>query len=231
MTTAAPLPQHPAASPPTSTAEKRLVLVMQDEPTVTEVVGDYLRAAGYLVVVADGGTAGLELVRRLRPDLVVLDTSLPGIVVHRFREEVREIPGSLLLPLAGGAEDDPPRRFSPRELVSRVRQALPDEAAPATDVLAVGDLVLDRDARVVRKAGRDLELAEPEFDLLAFLMRHPGRTWRRDELARGVGEHDGTAAVLCTVRRLRELIEDDPSRPRRLVTVWGAGYRLEPGAG
>ncbi|WP_433870171.1 response regulator transcription factor [Saccharopolyspora sp. CA-218241] len=207
------------------------MLVVQDEPTVAEVISDYLRAAGYLVVVAADGGTGLELVSRLAPDLVVLDTSLPGLVLDRFHADLRADSGPLLLTLTGPAPDDAPRRFSPRELVARVRRVLLDDGVavePGNPVLVVGDLVANRDTRLVSKSGRELVLTDREFELLCFLMQHPGRTWRKDELARGAWEGEDTAAVLRTVRRLRELVEDDPSRPRRLVTVWGVGYRFEP---
>ncbi|MEY8039314.1 response regulator transcription factor [Saccharopolyspora cebuensis] len=207
------------------------MLVVQDEPTVAEVISAYLRAAGYLVVVAADGATGLELVRRLKPDLVVLDTALPGLVLDRFHAELCADAGPLLLTLTGPAPGDAPRRFSPRELVVRVRRALLDDgvaAEPGNPVLVDGDLVANRDTRLVSKCGRELVLTDREFELLCFLMQHPGRTWRRDELARGAWDREDTAAVLSTVRALRERIEQDPARPSRLVTVWGVGYRFDP---
>ena len=221
------------------------VLVVDDDRTVSDVVCRYLEHAGYQVDhVGDGATA-LAAVAAAPPQLVVLDLMLPVLdgleVCRRLRERPDGVPIVMLtargdeadriLGLQLGADDYLSKPFSPRELVLRVRSVLrraggePPGATP--EVLTDGGLTVETGPRVARLHGRELALTLREFDLLAHLMRHPARAFRRAELLERVwGWRFGDqSTVTVHVRRLREKIETDPADPRRIVTVWGVGYR------
>jgi len=227
------------------------VLVVDDDQTVADVVCRYLEHAGYEVShVGDGATA-LAAVARRPPHLVVLDLMLPVLdgleVCRRLRERPDGVPIVMLtargdeadriLGLQLGADDYLGKPFSPRELVLRVRSVLrrvggePSDVPP--EVLVDDGLEVRTGPRVARLHGRELTLTLREFDLLAHLMRHPARAFRRGELLERVwGWNFGDqSTVTVHVRRLREKIETDPANPRRIVTVWGVGYRYEPADG
>jgi DNA-binding response OmpR family regulator len=225
------------------------VLVVDDDATVSDVVRRYLQRAGYAVVLADDGPTALAAFRERRPDLVVLDLMLPGIdgleVCRRMRAVAASLPVVMLtalgteadrvLGLELGADDYVTKPFSPRELVLRVQSVLRRAGpGPVTSpaVLTDGALTVDTASRVATLEGRPLALTVREFDLLAFLMRNPGRAFRRADLLDAVwGWTIGDqSTVTVHIRRLREKIEDDPARPRRIATIWGVGYRYEPGA-
>ncbi|MET8580301.1 response regulator transcription factor [Streptomyces collinus] len=247
--------QQPYASPhagpepgPRPGARGR-VLVVDDDPTVAEVVAGYLDRAGYAVDRAADGPAALERAAAHRPDLVVLDLMLPGMdgleVCRRLREHgpvpvvmltARGDEEDRVLGLEVGADDYVTKPFSPRELVLRVdsvlRRARPaaprDRRGPYGPFGAAG-LSVDPDARRATKNGTELALTLREFDLLAFLLRHPGRAFAREELMREVWGWDfgDLSTVTVHVRRLRGKVEDDPARPRLIRTVWGVGYRFD----
>ena len=227
------------------------VLVVDDDATVREVVVDYLRAAGHEVREATDGAGALAAVRDERADLVVLDVMMPGLdgleVCRRLRV-TSDVPIVLLtanaqesdniLGLELGADDYVTKPFSPRELVLRVQSVLRRSASlaadPSTppelpDVAVDGDLVIDRRARRVHLAGGELSLTVREFDLLSWLVAHPGDALRRDDLMRDVWGWDfgDPSTVTVHVSRLRDKIEHDPAAPRRLVTVFGVGYRWD----
>lgn len=225
------------------------VLVVEDDPTVREVVVRYLEREGIVVTaVADGETA-LERARVRWPDLVVLDLMLPrldGFEVCRRMRETAPIPVIMLtargeeddrvLGLDLGADDYVSKPFSPRELTSRVKAVLRRaggafDAAPSTDCcISAGDLVIDVPARQASRGDDQLLLTAREFDLMVFLASRPRQVFRRDELLEQVWgyTYGDTATVTVHVRRLREKIESDPSQPLHLVTVWGVGYRWDP---
>jgi DNA-binding response OmpR family regulator len=222
------------------------VLVVDDDPTVSDVVRRYLERAGLAVTLAADGPAALRAFEAERPDLVVLDLMLPGIdgleVCRRLRARAEDVPivmltalgeeGDRVLGLQLGADDYVTKPFSPRELVLRVqsvlRRATRGPAAPP-ETLTDGDLEVDVARRVARLRGAELALTVREFDLLVFLMRNPGRAFRRAELLENVWgwTFGDQSTVTVHMRRLREKIEDDPASPRRIVTVWGVGYRYE----
>ncbi|WP_042387847.1 response regulator transcription factor [Streptacidiphilus melanogenes] len=231
----------------------RRILVVDDDPTVAEVVSGYLQRAGYAVDRAADGRAALDRAAALHPDLVVLDLMLPEIdgleVCRRLRAEPQShtVPIVMLtakgdehdriLGLELGADDYVTKPFSPRELVLRIQSVLrrsagAGSAAAAEDDApeAVGDLRVDRSARRAWRGTRELTLTLREFDLLAFLLAHPGTAFGREELMRRVWGWDfgDLSTVTVHVRRLREKIEDDPAAPRLITTVWGVGYRFDP---
>jgi two-component system, OmpR family, response regulator ResD len=235
----APAPASPDAGPP------RRILVVDDDPTVAEVVAGYLDRAGFMV---DRAADGLEAVAKATatpPDLVVLDLMLPGLdgleVCRRIRERgpvpvvmltARGEEDDRILGLEVGADDYVTKPFSPRELVLRVRSVLRRAGTPPAPGpwLRSGPLALDPTARRATRDGAELPLTTREFDLLAFLLRHPGRVMGREELMHRVWgwEFGDLSTVTVHVRRLREKIEDDPARPRLISTVWGVGYRFDP---
>jgi DNA-binding response OmpR family regulator len=229
------------------------ILVIDDDATVRDVVGRYLARAGYQVSVSPDGEQGLrlalgELGTGRRPDLVVLDLMLPGrsglgvcaelrahtampvIMLTALGEEEDRIAGLQL-----GADDYVTKPFSPRELVLRVgsvlRRSREATGLPTIDqpALVDGDLAVDPVGRRAVLAGRELALTVREFDLLAFLMRHPGRAFGRPELLERVWgwSFGDQSTVTVHVRRLREKVEADPTTPGRIVTVWGVGYRYQ----
>ncbi|MEU0162058.1 response regulator transcription factor [Streptomyces sp. NPDC006261] len=239
----------PSAPPhaPAPDAARGRVLVVDDDPTVAEVVVGYLHRAGYAVERAGDGAAALERFAAARPDLVVLDLMLPamdGFEVCRRMRAHGPVPVIMLtargdeedriLGLETGADDYVTKPFSPRELVLRVESVLrrAGAGAPAAEgarPLSGAGLRLDRAARSASRDGVGLALTLREFDLLAFLLRHPGRAFGREELMREVWGWDfgDLSTVTVHIRRLRGKVEQDPARPRLIRTVWGVGYRLD----
>jgi DNA-binding response OmpR family regulator len=227
------------------------ILVVDDEPTIVEVVELYLRREGFAVVTAADGNAALAALERQRPDLIILDLMLPGVSGLELTARLRATGGPPIIMLTArgeetdrvvglelGADDYVVKPFSPRELVARVRavlrrgsQAVALAAAPSAPdpVIALGGLRLDTAARSVALDGRPVTLTAREFDLLAFLMQHPGQVFTREQLLDHVWGYtfaSDLSTVTVHVRRLREKIERDPASPIYLQTVWGVGYRL-----
>jgi DNA-binding response OmpR family regulator len=232
--------------PPTTTTTNGLtVLVVDDEPIVREVVATYLRREGYRALEAADGLTARDLIERAQPDLVVLDVMLPGIdglELCRWIRARSEVPVIMLtargeeadriVGLDLGADDYVTKPFSPRELVARVRTVLrrAPGAAPERRIEA-GPLRIDAGTREVTRNGDALKLTAKEFDLLWFLASSPRLVFSRDQLMDRVWGYEAafdTGTVTVHVRRLREKIEDDPSRPRHVQTVWGVGYRFVP---
>jgi DNA-binding response OmpR family regulator len=222
------------------------VLVVDDEPIVREVVVSYLRREGYETLEAGDGDAARELIERAQPGLVILDVMLPGtdgFELCRWLRARSDLPVILLtargeeadriVGLELGADDYVTKPFSPRELAARVRTVLRRTAprAPRGERLSFDGLELDAQTREVRKRGELLRLTAREFDLLWFVASHPRQVFSRDLLMDRVWGYAAaldTGTVTVHIRRLREKIEDDPSRPRFLETVWGVGYRFVP---
>ena len=223
------------------------ILVVEDEPSIGEVVSLYLTRAGYQVTFVRDGQAALEALARKLPDLVVLDLMLPkvdGLEITRWlrsrgdtpiimltarREEADRIAG-----LEMGADDYVLKPFSPQELVSRVRAVLRRAHGGQTGgelPLVFDDLRIDPGTRLVTAGSQERTLTAKEFDLLWILARHPRQVFTRDQLLDrvwGMTDYIDAATVTVHVRRLREKIEADPATPRHLITVWGVGYRFEP---
>jgi len=217
------------------------ILIVDDEPRIAAIAGDYLRHAGFSVVTAESGAAGLEQMRRVRPVLVVLDLRLPdmdGIEVARALRAVSNVPivmltaraeeSDRLLGLDAGADDYVVKPFSPRELVARVRAVLRRSGAEAVDVITLGDLTIDKGRLSVSRGREPVELTATEFELLATLAAHPGRLFTRAQLLdaiRGSGAETFDRAVDAHVKNIRRKIERDPRNPRYLLTVYGVGYK------
>ncbi len=228
------------------------VLLVEDDATLAAAVRYNLERAGYTCLVAGDGARALELVRRERPALVLLDVMLPGIdgleVCRRIRAEstvpiimltarVEEI--DRVVGLEVGADDYITKPFGMRELVARVRAALrraqmqPDEDTTATQPVRFGGVTVDPARREVTREGRVLALKPKEFDLLWHFVRNPGRVFSREQLLERVWGYDfmGTnRTVDVHVRWLREKIEEDPAQPRFLRTSRGAGYLFDNAA-
>ncbi|HZE04826.1 MAG TPA: response regulator transcription factor [Solirubrobacteraceae bacterium] len=224
------------------------VMVVDDEPTIAEVVSRYLERAGYRTRVAGDGAQALALIGSQRPDLVVLDIMLPGIdgleVMRRLRQGNREPMAVILLTakseetdrivgLRLGADDYVVKPFSPRELVARVDAVLRrvEPAAARDDPIELSDLTIDPAARQVFVRGQEVTLTQREFDVLLFLARHPGQAFSREQLMDAIWQYTfytDTSTVTVHVRRLRAKVEVDPGRPRHIQTVWGVGYRFTP---
>jgi len=224
------------------------ILVIEDDPTVAEVVERYLTREGYLVSVESDGIQGLRRALVDLPDLVVLDLMLPGLSgleVCRGLRERAPVPVIMLTARSSevdrvtglelGADDYVAKPFSPRELTARVRAVLRRatgavETRLGVAVLRIGELEVDSTTHEVRRSGAVVDLTVKEFELLSHLMRHPRRAFRREELLESVwGFSSGdTSTVTVHVSRLREKIETDPGLPRYVRTVRGVGYRFEP---
>ncbi len=224
-----------------------VILVVEDEPSIREVVCLYLERAGYTVLDAADGVRAVELLDSEKVDLVVLDLMLPeidGFEITRYlrdqgdtpiimltarREEVDRIAG-----LEMGADDYVVKPFSPQELVSRVRAVLrrsqKTDAVELEQPLEFDELTVDPAKRIVKVGDELKELTAREFDLLWFLAKHPRQVFTRELLLEhvwGFSSYIDSSTVTVLIRRLREKIEENPSDPRHIVTVWGVGYKFE----
>ena len=222
------------------------ILVVDDEPTITDVVSRYLERAGYSTRIAGDGADALRIAGESRPDLVVLDLMMPGMdgleVMRRLREHERV--SVILLTAKGehtdriiglrlGADDYVVKPFSPAELVARVDAVLRrvNNSPQPEEPIAFEGFELDPVARRVTVRGEEAQLTVREYDLLLHFVRHPGQVFSRDQLMDSVWRYSfytDTSTVTVHVRRLRAKIEADASNPRWLQTVWGVGYRFQP---
>ena len=221
------------------------ILVVEDETKIARLVRDYLEHAGFEAEVVGDGDAALASARRSRPDLVVLDLGLPGrdgLDVARVLRRTSSVPIVMLtargdeidrvVGLELGADDYVVKPFSPKELVARVRAVLRrTQAAQAggPEVLRVADVEVDLPRMRVSVGGRPVELTPTEFQLLAALMREPGRVFTRGQLldaVHGVAFESYERAIDAHVKNLRKKLEPAPGRPRYLLTVHGVGYRF-----
>jgi DNA-binding response OmpR family regulator len=222
------------------------VLVVDDEPTIREVVARYLERAGYRASLAPDGPQAIAMCAGVCPDLVVLDIMLPGLdgleVMQRLRERHGPAPAVILLTAKGeesdriiglrrGADDYIAKPFSPGELVARV-QAVLRRTVPQGQVAAPLEfegICIDRTARTLTVNGEAVALTQREFDLLVFLASNPGQVFSRDQLMQLVWQcayYSDSSTVTVHIRRLRAKIEPDADSPRFIQTVWGVGYRF-----
>ncbi|MGZ6825610.1 MAG: response regulator [Mycobacteriales bacterium] len=228
-------------------SSRQRVLVVDDDPTVSDVVARYLEHAGYAVAVVPDGRVALDKAVADPPDLVVLDLMLPGLdgleVFTRLRAQA-PVPVVMLTALGDeadrlvglelGADDYVTKPFSPRELVLRVQSVLRRSAGPlspaSASLLSDGDLEVDLAAHQATRGGHPLGLTAREYDLLVFFLQNPRQAFSREELLKRVWgwEYADHSTVTVHVRRLREKVEPDPRTPTRVVTVFGVGYRYDP---
>jgi len=221
------------------------VLVVDDEPTIVEVVANYLDRAGFDTHTATDGPSAISKAIQLEPDLIVLDLMLPeinGMEVMRILREDEKLSSAIILltskseesdrlvGLRRGADDYVVKPFSPAELVARVQAVLRRTSPPGDDAapIRVGDLVIDGSRRRVTLSDEEISLTQLEFDLLAFMASRPGQVFSRDQLMEkvwGQEVHTDTGTVTVHIRRLREKLESDPGEPSHIETVWGVGYR------
>jgi two-component system, OmpR family, response regulator ResD len=232
-------------------APSRSVLIVDDEPTIAEVVARYLERAGYRTRIAGDGDEALAAAAAERPDLVVLDVMMPGSdglrVMARLRDQDAAPIGVILLTARGeesdrvvglrlGADDYVVKPFSPAELVARVdavlrRVGLASTGSDGVAALQVGDIHIDVAGRRVFARGGEVALTQREFDVLLHMARHPHQVFSREQLMDTVWQYSfytDTSTVTVHIRRLRAKLERDPARPRHLQTVWGVGYRFAP---
>jgi DNA-binding response OmpR family regulator len=230
-------------------ADQGTVLVVDDEPTIVEIVSRYLERAGFEALQADDGPEALRQADLHRPDLVVLDLMLPGLDGIEVMRQLHERPGKrvavILLTARGeesdrlvglrhGADDYVVKPFSPAELVARVEAVMRRTSPPADEETAPpierGPLRVEPATRRVSLDGKEISLTMREFDLLAYLAARPGRVFSRDQLMEAVWESPfftDTSTVTVHIRRLRAKLGDDSAEPRYIETVWGVGYRFK----
>ena len=227
---------------------EQTILVVEDEPSIREVVCLYLKRAGFQVLDTGDGHEALKLLDESTPDLVVLDLMLPGIDGFQITSMLRaegDVPIIMLTArrsemdrIAGlemGADDYVVKPFSPQELVSRVRAVLRRSTSQTQkeveQPIRYGDLFIDPVTRTVKLGDQEKKLTVKEFDLLWFLGSNPRQVFTRDQLLEnvwGLSEFIDPSTVTVHIRRLREKIEVDTSDPEHILTVWGVGYKFEP---
>ncbi|MHC1781745.1 MAG: response regulator [Anaerolineaceae bacterium] len=224
------------------------IFVIEDEPSIAEVVSLYLRRAGFKVRIISDGRQAMEVLGSDIPDLVIIDLMLPGVdglAITRWLRTRSEVPIIMLTArreeadrISGfemGADDYVIKPFSPPELVGRVKAVLrrssqklsPDDQNPIT----LGSLKIDPQTRRVQMEQREIILTAKEFEMLHWLARHPHQVFTRDKLLEiiwGLSDVIDPSAVTVHIRRLREKIENNPAEPVHIVTVWGVGYKFEP---
>jgi DNA-binding response OmpR family regulator len=224
------------------------IVVVEDEPNISEVVSLYLKRAGYAVASFADGVAAFNALKDKLPDLIILDVMLPGMDGFTLTRQLRDrsdVPIILLTSrrdetdrIAGlelGADDYVVKPFSPQELVSRVRAVLRRSGSLQEtgneNVLIFGDMAIDPQLRLVTIKDQEISLTAKEFDLLHQMARHPRQVFTREQLLEGVwgmSDYIDPTTVTVHLRRLREKIEKVPASPLHLVTVWGVGYKFEP---
>lgn len=225
---------------------KATILVVEDEPKITELLKLYLERDGYQVVTASSGELALATFHEKAPELVLLDINLPEVngleVCRQIRKEsdlpiimltARDEEADKLIGLELGADDYITKPFSPREVIARVRAVL-RRAAPAQpqqpqETLRAGELMLDPERHELRRGGAVLDLTPTEFRLLEVLMRNPGRVYSRLQLldlVQGEAFEGYERTIDAHVKNLRSKIEPDPQRPTHVLTVYGVGYKF-----
>lgn len=225
------------------------IMLVEDEQDLARIIRDFLVREGYRVELQDNGKTALECFPELSPDLVILDVMLPGLDGMEVCRQIRaksDIPVLILsaksteidkiLGLGLGADDYMTKPFGSGELLARVKALLrrysasSTAKAPSANLKRFGELEIDEEAYLVLKNGRDAGLVAKEFELLRFLMQNPNKVFSRDQLFDqiwGFDEYGDISTVTVHIRKIREKIETDPSKPKFIKTVWGVGYKFE----
>ena len=227
------------------------ILIIEDDPSISELEKDYLELAGFDVTICTDGDTGFNIINQYEFDLLILDIMLPGLdgleilrrlnedktipvlLVSAKKEEIDKIKG-----LSLGADDYITKPFSPSELVARVKAHLDkyeklkqhfSQGYKKQASIKVRGLKIEQEARRVYVNDKEIFLAQKEFDLLLFMLKNPNRVYGREELFEkvwGLESLGDSATVTVHIARIREKIEHDPSNPQYIETVWGAGYRF-----
>lgn len=227
---------------------EELILVVEDEPSISEVVGLYLQRAGFRVKYARDGLEAQEKIESQPPDLIVMDLMLPvmnGFELTRWLRDQSNIPIIMLTArrdeidritgLEMGADDYVLKPFSPQELVSRVRAVLRRSNIAKMEIsekpITFPSLIIDPQTRLLTIDDTEISLTAKEFETLWLLAQHPRQVFTRSQILEnvwGISDYIDPSTVTVHIRRLREKIESDPSDPQHLITVWGVGYKFEP---
>lgn len=228
----------------------KTILVVEDDQNISELLRLYLEKEGYTVNIADDGGKGVELYRRLKPDLVLLDLMLPVLdgwgVLRAIRQDGKTpvimltAKGETIDKVAGlkqGADDYITKPFNPVELLARVRSQLRrylqlGGGQVQASTLIIGGICLDDNTKTVTVDGDPVALTPKEYDILRFLMRNAGTVFSPNEIYRRVWEDvplNAAGAIAVHIRHLREKLEINPSEPRYIKVVWGKGYKMEGG--
>jgi DNA-binding response OmpR family regulator len=222
------------------------ILIVEDDGAIAELERDYFEAARFEVETVGDGAEALALAHSRKFDLFVVDLMLPGLDGFSLCKELRAVSQRPILVVSArgadldkvqalgiGADDYVTKPFSPAELVARVRAHLEryERLAGRADaaVISSGDLTIDTERKAVLLGGQPVALTATEYDILLILAQHPGTVFSKEQLfekIRGEGFYGETSAITVHVRRLREKIEENPSEPKRIETVWGMGYRF-----
>ena len=227
---------------------EKVILVVEDEPSIREVVSLYLKRSGFRVIEAKDWVEAFRVLENSPPDLVILDLMLPNVDGFEITRQLRSKGDTPIIMLTArrsesdriaglemGADDYVVKPFSPQEVVSRVRAVLrrtySQETIRSEQPLTYGDLTIQPATRVVTYEGNEKKLTAKEFDLLWFLAQNPQHVFSRDQLLEhvwGLSEYIDPSTVTVHIRRLREKIERDSTEPRHILTVWGVGYKFQP---
>ncbi len=225
------------------------ILIIEDEEAIADLEKDYLEMSGYEVLIENDGTKGLEAALKENIDLLVLDLMLPGVDGYEICKKVREEKNIPILMVSAkkddidkirglglGADDYMTKPFSPSELVARVKahlsryERLVGSSQKANDVIEIRGLKIDKTARRVFVNGEEKIFTTKEFDLLTFLAENPNHVFTKDELFREIWDMESIgdiATVTVHIKKIREKIEYDTSKPQYIETIWGVGYRFK----
>lgn len=225
------------------------ILIVEDDRSIAELERDYLEVAGFEVEIADNGTDGLGMVLSESFDLFILDVMLPGIDGFEICEHIREISDSPIIMVSAkkddidkihglglGADDYMTKPFSPSELVARVKahlaryERLTTPPEKQNDIIEIRGIKINKTDRRVYVNGEEKNFTTREYDLLLFLMENPNRVFTKEELFKKIWDMDSVgdiATVTVHIKKIREKIETDTSRPQYIETIWGVGYRFK----